>query len=314
MLSRRLLRIKVFKALYSHHISQRSSIDKSLAEYRQSVDKCYDLYLLLLLLPPAVARYAEGRMAIASQKMRPSESDLNPNRRFVDNRIVAQLDDLNSLRIAVNDRQVSLGADDEEVIKDIYNEMIATRFYESYMSGAISDRAFIEKFYEELFEDNEKFEDYIESLSIFWADDLNFALIQVLRTIKPTPIELLPQWRDDEDRVFGEQLLISSIKDIDKNMALIDSLANNWDLERIAISDKLLLVLAIAEFEHCPSIPIKVTMDETIEISKYFSTAQSGAFINGVLNKAHDQLSGEGKIIKKGRGLVNETEEKLIKK
>ncbi|MEF9950113.1 MAG: hypothetical protein RR752_02940, partial [Mucinivorans sp.] len=200
MLSRRLLRIKVFKTLYSHYISGRASIAASLTEYHTSVDKCYDLYLLLLLLPQAVARYAEKRIDIASAKLRPTEADLNPNRRFVDNRTIAMLDNLAELATAVDQRRVSLGAESEDLIKDIYDEMIATSTYTNYMAGAMSDRAFVEKFYEELFEDNQRIEDWIESLSIFWADDLNYALIQAIRTIKSQPIELLPQWRDDQDR------------------------------------------------------------------------------------------------------------------
>lgn len=310
MLSRRLLRIKVFKTLYSHHISCRATPNASLAEYRVSVDKCYDLYLLLLQIPQAVAAYAESRLKIASAKLRPTTEDLNPNRRFVENQVIAQLDELSSLAIASKERKVSLGLDSEDVAKDIYDEMVATPSYKSYMAGAMSDRAYLEKFYEELFEDNDKFENLVESLSIFWADDLNYDLIQAIRTIKSPKVELLPQWKNDDDRIFGEKLFLNAAANEEEYLELVDRLAKNWDLERIAISDRLLLVLAISEFIHCESVPVKVTLDETIEISKHFSTPQSSSFINGVLHKALEELRDQGKVNKTGRGLVNETIEK----
>lgn len=305
MLSRRLLRIKVFKSLYSHFVSERSSVEASLKEYRASVDKCYDLYLYLLLVPELVVRYANGRIDIASRKLRPTAQDLNPNLRFVDNEVIAQIADWAELKVLCKERKVSLGNDFEDVAKDIYDEMIATQSYKNYMAGAMSDAAYLEKFYEELFEDNQKFEDLIESLSIFWADDLSYALLQVIKTIKNRPLELLPQWKSDDDRKFGEELFLQAARNTAEYMALVDKMSENWDLERIAISDRLLLVLAIAECLHCPSVPVKVTLDETIEISKYFSTPQSGAFVNGVLHKAIEELRAEGRIVKTGRGLVD---------
>lgn len=304
MLSRRLLRIKVFKSLYSHHISARTTVDASFKEYVASTERCYSLYLMLLELPSMVALYAEDRIKIASEKLRPTAEDLAPNRRFVDNRIIAQLRDWDGLNIALKERKLSWGVDSKDIAKDIYDEMIPTESYKKYMKGSMSDRSYIEKFYEELFEDNEKFENLIESLSIFWADDLNFALIQVIRTIKSSQMELLPKYADDELREFGEKLFLHSARNMKSYMEIVDKFAKNWELERIAISDRLILVEAIAELISCPTIPTKVTMDEYIEISKHFSTPQSSTFINGILHKACDELTKEGRIVKTGRGLL----------
>lgn len=305
MLSRRLLRIKVFKSLYSHHISQRPSLDTSLREYRTSVAASYNLYLLLLELPEKLASYAESRIKIASEKLLPTEQDLSPNRKLVDNKLIAELRDWDELHIALKERKLSWGVDVQDTIRDIYDEMITTDSYKNYMKGSMSDRAYIEKFYEELFEDNEKFENLIEGMSIFWADDLNYALIQVIRTIKTTPLELLSQFKDDADRLYGEALLLNATRHMTQYLDLVNELSENWDLERIAISDRLLLVEAIAELVGCESIPTKVTMDEFIEISKYFSTPQSATFINGILHKAVERLTAQGQIAKTGRGLLD---------
>lgn len=297
MLSRRLLRIKVFKSLYSHHVSRRERVDASLTEYRKSVDKCYELYELLLGIPPIVADYARQRIELSKSKLRPTAQDLNPNMRFVDNSVIAELAALGTY--------VGLGDDTEEVAKEIYELMLCSQSYQNYMAGVGSDRSFVEKFYTEYFEDNEVFEALLETQSIFWADDLNYALIQAIRTIKSSPVELLPQWKSDEDRQFGENLFLNAVQHMDEYLALVDKLSEHWDLERIAISDRLLLVLAIAELVSCPSVPVKVTLDETIEISKHFSTPQSNVFINGILHKAIEELTGEGKIKKEGRGLLD---------
>lgn len=304
MLSRRLLRIKVFKSLYSHHISARTTVDGSFKEYVKSTERCYDLYLMLLELPSMVADYAEERIKIASEKLRPTAEDLAPNRRFVDNPIIAQLRDWDRLNITLKDRKLDWGVDATDIAKDIYDDMLCTESYKKYMKGSMNHRTYLEKFYEELFEDNEKFENLIESLSIFWADDLNFALIQVIRTIKSSPMELFAQYSDSEVREFGEKLFLNSARNMKDYMELVDKFAKNWELERIAISDRLLLVEGIAELVGCPTIPTKVTMDEYIEISKHFSTPQSSTFINGILHKACDELTKEGKIVKTGRGLL----------
>ena len=299
MLSRRLLRIKVFKALYSHYVSRRERVDASLGEYRTSVDKCYDLYELLLGIAPLVADYARERIELARSKMRPTPEDLNPNMRFVDNTAIAEL--------AALAPHIGLGEDGAEAAKQLYEAMTASPSYRSYMAGAGSDRGYLEKFYTELFEDNEAFETMLETHSIFWADDLNYALIQVVRTIKSSPMELLPKWKSDDDRAFGEALFLNAARHMDEYLGVVDRLSEHWDLERIALSDRLLLVLAIAELVSCESIPVKVTLDETIEISKHFSTPQSNVFINGILHKAIEELTTEGKIKKEGRGLLDQS-------
>lgn len=303
MLSRRLLRIKVFKSLYSHRVSGRDRVDASLAEYRKSVDKCYELYELLLGIPPIVADYARERIDLGKKKLRPTPEDLNPNTRFADNPVIAELASLNTF--------VGLGDNRQEVAKEIYELMLCSHSYKNYMAGAGNDRSFVEKFYSEYFEDNEAFEALLETESIFWADDLNYALIQAIRTIKATPVELLPQWKAEEDRKFGEGLFLNAVQGMEGYLALVDKLSEHWDLERIAMSDKLLLVLAIAELVSCPSVPVKVTLDETIEISKHFSTPQSNVFINGILHKAIEELTAEGRIKKEGRGLLDGTAERL---
>lgn len=313
MLSRRLLRIKTVKSLYSHFQSSEVSLIKSEKEFQASNRKCYELYLLLLNLVVEVADYAQSRMDIAAAKMRPTQEDLNPNRRFVDNSVVDIL--RNSERLA--DLRVrhksSWGGSGETIFKDIYQQMLQSPYFKVYMqSGSVSfteDRKMVLDFYRKHVEDNELIEQALEAESIFWIDDLEYALGFVIATISTlkkadSDIEVLPMYKNDDDREFGEILFRKSLVNSREYFDCMDTLTKNWDFERIAFMDRIVMLAALAEFTQFPSIPVKVTLDEYIEIAKDFSTPSSGQFVNGILDKAVEMLTQQGKIIKSGRGLL----------
>lgn len=313
MLSRRLLRIKVVKSLYSHFQSSEVSLINSEKEFQKGNNKCYELYLLLLGLVVEVADYAQSRMDIASAKMRPTEEDLNPNRRFVDNKVVAILrnsQQLNDLRVR---RKSSWGASGEGIFKDLYEQMLQTPYFKLYMKsssgGFAEDRKMVLDFYRKHVEDNELIEQVLEAESIFWIDDLEYALgfvIATLSTLKTddADIEVLPMYKNDDDREFGQILFRKALVNSNQYFECIDTLTRNWDFERIAFMDRIVMLAALAEFTQFPSIPIKVTLDEYIEIAKDFSTPSSGQFVNGILDKAVEMLTEKGLIIKSGRGLM----------
>ncbi|MFI3287507.1 MAG: transcription antitermination factor NusB [Rikenellaceae bacterium] len=310
MLNRSLLRTKVLRSLYAHTTSETRGANFTLNEYKKSVEMCYDLHLFLLELLGEVVYYARERQKIASEKLRPTPEELNPKTRFVDNPIIESLKHNEGLQARLAQGGLSWG-NHEEVIREMYNQIINAPFYASYVDGAGKDREFIIRVLTQLFDDNEVLENAIEDISILWADDFGYGLCQAVNFINESKENTLyNEFNSPEDQKFGEDLLLHAIAHREEYLELIDSLSDNWELERIAHMDSMVLVVAISELVSCPTIPTKVTLNEFIEISKYYSTSTSYNFINGVLHKAIEKLKGENKIRKTGRGLMGETPSK----
>ena len=312
MISRRMLRIKVIKALYAHLKSDADSLMASEKTLVASIDKTYDLYFLMLSLIAELAHYAEQRQELARKKQLPTYEDLNPNRKFVENavvRLIAQSDAVNDHLAA---RKLSW-AKYPELIKTLYSQLEQSDYYKSYMARAErswkEDLALVTDFYTRELEECEMLEDVLDEISILWNDDLGFALIMVTRTLSNmrsshTDVKVLPKFKSDEDLDFAMQLFEKAAIGYDSNLQQIERFTRNWDVERIAFMDNLIMATAVAELTTFPSIPVKVTLDEYIEIAKFYSTAGSSTFINGVLDKAVASLTEEGKINKSGRGLI----------
>ena len=312
MISRRMLRIKVIKALYAHLKSDADSLMASEKTLVASIDKTYDLYFLMLSLIAELAHYAEQRQELARKKQLPTYEDLNPNRKFVENavvRLIAQSDAVNDHLAA---RKLSW-AKYPELIKTLYSQLEQSDYYKSYMARAErswkEDLALVTDFYTRELEECEMLEDVLDEISILWNDDLGFALIMVTRTLSNmrashTDVKVLPKFKSEEDLDFAMQLFEKAAIGYDSNLQQIERFTRNWDVERIAFMDNLIMATAVAELTTFPSIPVKVTLDEYIEIAKFYSTAGSSTFINGVLDKAVASLTEEGKINKSGRGLI----------
>ena len=311
MLSRRLLRIKVVKNLYAHLKSGSTSLKASEKNLIESIDKAYDLYFQMMSLIVEVARYAESRQEVAKQKKLPTYEDLNPNRRFVDNAVVNLLATSDSVCDEIARRRLSW-ANHSDIVKDIYNRMLDSDFYKNYMSASINtfsdDRRFVEEFYTSLNED-EALAETLDEMSLLWNDDLGFAIYMVVRTVSTlkqshTEVRILPQFKSDDDLEFAKTLFIKALVQYEDNQEIVDRYTRNWDVERIAFMDNLILATAIAELTNFESIPVKVTLDEWIEISKYYSSPTSSNFINGVLDKVVEEFKESGRIQKSGRGLL----------
>ena len=311
MLSRRLLRIKVLKSLYAHLKSDSTSLKASEKYLIESIDKAYDLYFQMLTLIVDVARYAEGRQEVAKQKMLATYEDLNPNRRFVDNGVVQLLATSDALGDEVASRKLTWSRH-PDTIKAIYNNLVETEFYKNYMSAStntfIDDRKFVEDFYAWISED-ELLQETLDEMSMLWNDDLCFVLFMVVRTVSNlkrshTDIKLLPQFKSDEDLEFSKTLLIKSLVQYEERQELVDKYTSNWDVERIAFMDNLIISVAVTELLNFDSIPVKVTLDEWIDIAKYYSSPSSSNFINGVLDRAAADLIASGEVAKSGRGLL----------
>lgn len=312
MLSRRLLRIKVVKALYAHLQSEAENMLASEKSLMSSVDKAYDLYFQMLALPPELTRYAAERIELNRRKKLPTHEDLHPNTKFVDNAVVRVLANSDS----VNDRLAArkLGwARQRDLVRTLYGQLVASDYYREYMAreerSFADDLRLVERFYEEM-QECEALDEALDELSIQWNGDLGFILAMVLRTLgglKPSHLELkiMPEFKSEDDRDFVRTLFEKSLVMFDENRRFIERFARNWDVERLVFMDHLILCVALTELVSFPSIPVKVTLDEYIEISKYYSTPGSSVFINGILDKAVEALDAEGRIQKSGRGLLD---------
>ena len=311
MLSRRLLRIKVVKALFAHLKSGADNMMASEKTLMASVDKAYDLYFQILILPVEIARYAEQRQELAKQKKLPTFEDLNPNTKFVDNAVIRTIANSD----AVNDHVAARKLGWErypELIRTLYAQLTESDYYKDYMQreerSFDDDKKLLEDFFKEL-QSCEALDDVLEERSILWTDDLPYIVIMVLRTlsnlrVSHTELKVPAKFKSSEDPEFVKTLFEKSLVNYSAFQDYIEKFTANWDVERVVFMDNLIIGTAMAELTSFPSVPVKVTLDEWIEISKYYSTPGSSTFINGVLDKIVESLTAEGRIKKAGRGLI----------
>ena len=295
-----------------HLKSESDSLMASEKTLIASIDKTYDLYFQMLSLVVELAHYAEQRQQAAMQKKLPTYEDLNPNRKFVENSVIHLIAESDS----VNDHLAAhklTWAKYPELIRMLYNQLEQAPYYKKYMASQErsfrEDLALVMDFYTNELEDCEKLEEALDEQSILWNDDLGFALVMVTRTLsnmRPShkEVKVLPKFKSEEDLDYATGLFENAAVNFDSHLETIEQYTRNWDVERIAFMDNIIMVTALAELVSCPSIPVKVTLDEYIEIAKYYSTQSSSTFINGILDKVTISLKENGKINKSGRGLI----------
>lgn len=313
MLSRRLLRIKTVKSLYSYFKSEDETMARSEKELQASIRKCYELYLMMLGLVAEVAEIARDRIEIAQAKLMPTEEDLHPNLKFVNNRVVTLIGDSTTLNDAYV-RHKTGWTGYRTVIKKLYQDMLEAPYYKEYMASEknsfAEDRKFVIDFLSHHIEDNPYLEEALEESSLYWVDDIIYATGMAVKTIQYTTekskdLTILPMYKNEDDREYVESLFHLSLLNQKEYFEYIDQFTQNWDFDRIAFMDKLIMLAAITELIRFETIPVKVTLDEFIEISKYYSTPGSSVFVNGILDKIVIFLTEKGKIKKSGRGLID---------
>ncbi|NBW71362.1 MAG: transcription antitermination protein NusB [Flavobacteriia bacterium] len=315
MLNRRHLRIKVLQILYAFFQSKEIDVVKAQNELLLSVERMYDLYLYLLLTIPELKRAAEINNENRKNKLRPNESDLLPNLKWVENSLVLKIEESAELNKVSSARKVNwLGAENQEIFRKMFLQVKDSETYFEFMENGLKDFEEDKKFALALFKNeiinSEFLHNYIEDKSIYWLDDIDLCCSMALKTLKTAApdkeISILSLYKEDDDeKEFILNLCRNTIEMDVENEKLIEILAVNWEVDRIAKMDVLLLKMALVELQTCSSIPTKVTMNEYIEISKFYSTPKSNLFINGILDKAISQLTKEKKIKKIGRGLVS---------
>ena len=269
-------------------------------------------YFHLLALVPEIAEYAAERIRIGENKKLPTYEDLHPNRKFVENKVVARLAEDEGLQAELKARKLSWSGH-RDLIVALYNALVRQTFYQKYMASESrsfkEDAQLVSDIYMLMLEEFEPLETVLEEQSILWNDDLGYLLTMASRTVLSVresheAIKFLPQFKNEEDLEFAKVLLRNSIGGYERIGMMIDNTMSNWDIERVALMDNIILVVGIAEAESFASIPTRVTLNEYIDIAKYYSTNSSGGFINGILDKVITRLTDEGKIVKSGKGLL----------
>ena len=313
MLNRRHIRIKILHILYGFYQDSDADVVATRKALTHSVGKMQELYILLLMMIGAMQGFAIDRIEAGRKKQLPTPEDLHPNTKFVTNKPLRALANSKKLQKAASDLGVGWG-DDQEMLRKMFRSLLEHEEYIEFMAseerGFKHDREYLIRIFRKHMITSEVFQERLEEQSIFWNDDLDLAASMAIKTIKTIretddDITLLPLWReDDDDKQFLETLFVESLAQAEVNEILVTEAAKNWELERIALMDRILMKMALAEAKSFSSIPLKVTLNEYIELSKYYSTPKSNGFINGVLDQLFTQLKNDGTIVKIGRGLI----------
>jgi N utilization substance protein B len=319
MLGRRQYRIKILQSLYAYFQGGEPRLDIAEKNLFHSIDKTYELFYLQLSFLLELLDFYHTRSEDAKRKFLPTEDEKNPNMRLLDNAVVIQLQQNEDLRKKI-DKYKFNWADEQEMLRRTYQKFRDSKDHREYLKSAgktfDSDREFVGRMFRKFIARSPELQFYCEDRSIYWADDFEWAASFVLKALKSIPEDfpvtgtlasLLQKEEEDDpsdDRKFTADLFRKTIIHSDEFAGLIGERTRNWELERIALTDIILLKMALSELMFFQNIPVKVTMNEYIEISKHFSSAKSKLFINGILDKLVSDLKGEEKITKTGRGLV----------
>lgn len=313
MLSRRLIRIKVFKTLFAFVGSESDNVNAAQKTLLESCDKVRDLYYFMLNISGPLVRVAEEKIAAGLRKFHPTEAEANPNYKFVRNRFAALLSDDPEFGRICAKRGLGWG-EYEPFVHHVYNSMITKDYYRDYMASEEdsfeADCRLFSCIFQDEFEDNEELESILEDLSLLWIDDLAFALNAVIAGIDETArkkrIVHPNTFLKEDDKEFALRLLSESIVRYDEYFKLLEEHLDNWKSDRLVSTDAALIVMGITEAVVFPTIPVKVTINEYVEIAKYYSTPNSRIFVNGILDRIIQEKIREGEIVKQGRGLFEQ--------
>ena len=307
MINRVLIRLKIVQIIYAYYQNGGKNLDTAEKELFFSMSKAYDLYNYLLLLMVEVTKYANKRLEAGKHKLAPTPEELCPNTRFVDNLFAAQLASNKQLRL-FTESQKKTWENEADFIKNLAEQIFESDIYKEYMAAETTsyeeDREVWRKIYKKIIFNNARLDEVLEDQSLYWNDDKEIVDTFVLKTIKRfdpkngEKQELLPEFKDEEDKDFARRLFRRSILNADYYRHLISQNSKNWDLNRVALMDVIIMQIALAEILSFPNIPVSVSLNEYVEIAKLYSTPKSGAFINGTLDGIVKQLKKENKLTK----------------
>ena len=318
MINRILIRIKTIQLLFAYRINKEqltgskalsATSQKAEGELLDSLNQTYELYHWILQLIIELHNYAIKRIEIGLNKLRPTDEERNPNKRFINNLFAKQLCSNKALAEFNKNNGISW-SEETDLIKLLMNQITAADFYKEYMKDNTrsyeNDKMLWRHIVRKVLIPSTILEERLEEMNLYWNDDFETVMSFVEKTIKRFEEEkgadqpLLEKFRDTEDIDYAKKLLKTAIYNQEEYETLIQQTAQNWESERIANMDMVIMQAAIAEINAFPTIPINVTLNEYIEISKYYSTEKSSNFINGILDKIVNNLRQEGKLVKVG--------------
>ena len=318
MLNRRYLRIKAMQAIYACIQSGNQRVDLIEKQMLHSIETLYELFIFQMSVISELVNFETIRIVDAGQKYFPSAEELNPNKKFISNRLIAQLTQNKDLIRKINYYHISW-VGEYDIIHNIYTKLKDSRLYKDYMNSGISgyqeDKEFVSRIFKKFISESEALQSFFEEKNIFWSDDYYVAAYMAQKTLgtfsesddenKTIPgLYKISQGGDNEDKEFVVDLFRKTLLNLKEFDDLILKYVRNWEMERIAMLDNILMNMAITEILNFRSVPVKVSLNEYIDIAKEYSTPQSSIFINGILDSIVKELKEEKRIIKAGRGLI----------
>ena len=315
MLNRSILRIKAFETAYSSVLSGDMSLPSARRRLEESCEDTRDLFVYLCGMVAPLTEVAAERIEVLRSKFNPSEQEKNPNMKFCQNRLAAALTEDPDLQKRL--KKLSLSWDQYDIfLKKVLDSVCSKQYYKDYMSSGEDslkeDCKLFSRIFEEELMDSVELEGILEDRSLYWNDDLSYAISWCCRTFNNMgagrPWTLPPLYASqlkndrpgiDDDQVFVRRLLESTLANYGKYSEMVYANARGWDSERLFLVDVVLVTVAIAEILNFPSVPVNVSLNEYVEISKYYGTPKSRSFVNGILDRIVKQLQADGMIIKK---------------
>ncbi len=312
MLTRRHIRVKAMQSIYAMLQSKNTDLSKEDKFLSVSIDNMYNLYLMLIGLLIEIRQKSENRIDISKKKYLATNEDINPNVKFINNKVLLMLKDNTLLSEELGQKKLNWKEADEYV-SIVLEDILQSKYYKEYMniseSSFLDDQKFIIDIYKNVIAVNDKLYEYIEDNNLTWLDDLplvNTLILKLLKKLKPESNSkyFLPElYKDEDDKEYAKELFKKTVLNDEKLQLEINGKTPNWDTDRIAELDSILLKMAICEFLNFPSIPVKVTINEYLEIAKEYSTPKSSIFINGILDKLVKEYQNKKMLNKSGRGL-----------
>ena len=319
MLNRRILRIKAFKVLYGSVLADNMSLSQAEAQLELSCEAARDLYIYMLGIVSPLTNIAKERIEAAKLKFNPTEEERNPNMKFAENALARLLDEDVDFQKVFKKKKFDW-AQYDLLLKNIMTSISSKEYFAEYMASekrSLADdcKLFI-RIFEEEFVDSKELEMLLEEKSLYWNDDLAYSFTWCCKTLKSIAKgekwSMLPLYQSEmmsgegveSDKFFARKLLQASFAGYQKYSALVADTVVGWEKERLFSTDVVLIVMGLVEAVTFPTIPIKVTMNEYVEISKFYGTPKSRSFVNGILDKLIQQLANEGQISKEGKGLL----------
>jgi len=312
MVSRHYLRIKAMQALYAYNANPEAKVRDYEVGMLKSVRSLYELFLWLFALLPEIAFYQMKKLESRKEKYNPTEEDLHPNMKFVNNQVIRQIETNKTLTLLWPKHHV-LWENDTDLISKLFREIENLPEYEAYMSSQentyAEDKKFVLVIIEKVFAPNDLLHWFLGEKNTHWIDDYEEAMLMFYQNVKDfketnaDECRIDTLFKSEEDEQFCRQLFRKTIDNADEYTQMIQAKLQNWELERVINMDMLLMQMALCELLEFPSVPIKVTLNEYIEIAKWYSSDKSKVFINGILDRLIVDLRDSGRLVKTGRGL-----------